>query len=219
MLNERVFRSEDAPVADRLAYWQERLERTPAPVRLSSDHAHDFRATQRVLDVGAVCVWPATFQSMVSRRTPKLIRQSDPEVFHLSLVVSGTAPGRWGDHEVVYEPTDLHVNDSSVPWEIHTGRSPATSVGVEVPKALLPLPRHAAADRIPRRVSTREGIGALLAQFLTQLNADTSCYRPSDGPRLGRVLQGCAHGHNGARDSPGPGRGNMMRFRLAGSPS
>ncbi|MGW7363239.1 AraC-like ligand-binding domain-containing protein [Streptomyces sp. NPDC054841] len=188
MLNEMVFRSEDVPPADRLAYWAERVGQTHAPVRMSSDHAHDFRATQRVLDLGAVSVWPATFQQLVIRRTRKLIRQSDPELYHLSLVVGGTGIGNWGGHETVYRPSDLHINDSSVPWEIRTGMDPVTAVGLEIPKSLLPLPRGMAGRTVPRRVPARTGIGALLAQFLTQLIADTAPYQPSDGARLGTVL-------------------------------
>nr|WP_260848669.1 helix-turn-helix domain-containing protein [Streptomyces sp. SLBN-118] len=183
-----VFRSEDVPAADRLDYWAERVGQTHAPVRMSSDHAHDFRATQRVLDLGAVSVWPATFQQLVIRRTPKLIRQSDPELYHLSLVVGGTGIGRWDGHEAVYRPSDLHINDTSVPWEIRTGSAPVTAVGLEVPKSLLALPHGVTGRTIPRRVPAGAGIGALLTQFLTQLIADTTPYQPSDGARLGTVL-------------------------------
>ncbi|MFE0191321.1 helix-turn-helix domain-containing protein [Streptomyces sp. NPDC058989] len=188
MLNETVFRSEDVPAADRLSYWAERMEQTHAPIHLSSDHAHDFRAVQRVLDLGAVSVWPATIPQVVMRRTPRLIRQSDPELYHLSFVVAGTGTGRWGDHEVVYRPSDLVINDSSLPWEIRGGRASVTTVGAEIPKALLPLPRGGARRTVPRRLPTRSGIGALLAQFLLRLSADTTPYQPSDGPRLGTVL-------------------------------
>ncbi|WP_407287017.1 helix-turn-helix domain-containing protein [Streptomyces sp. BP-8] len=188
MLNEMVFRSEDVPAADRLSYWAERLEQTHAPMHLSSDHSDDFRATQRVLDLGAVSVWPATIPQVVMRRTPRLIRQSDPELYHLSFVVGGTGAGRWDDHEVVYQPSDLVINDSSLPWEIRGDRAPVTTVGAEIPKALLPLPRGGARRTVPRRMTTRSGIGALLAQFLLRLSADTTPYRPSDGPRLGTVL-------------------------------
>jgi AraC-like DNA-binding protein len=37
-------------------------------------------------------------------------------------------------------------------------------------------------------MSSRDGIGALLAQFLTQVAGDTHRYAPSDAPRLGQVL-------------------------------
>ncbi|MGW1375324.1 AraC-like ligand-binding domain-containing protein [Streptomyces sp. NPDC002446] len=188
MLNETVFRSEDVPERDRLACWEERVGQTHAPVRMSSEHAHDFRAVQRVLDLGAVTLWPATFQQLVIRRTPKLIRQSDPELYHLSLVVGGTAGCTWDDREAVYRPADLHLNDSSLPWQIHTGASPVTAVGLEIPKSLLPLPRGMNSRAIPRQMPTGEGIGALLAEFLTRLTTDTTPYQPSDGPRLGTVL-------------------------------
>ncbi|MGP8299477.1 helix-turn-helix domain-containing protein [Streptomyces inhibens] len=188
MLNETVFRSEGVPAADRLPYGAEGLEQTPAPLHLSSDHAHDFRATQRVWDLGAVSVWSATIQQLVMRCTPKLIRRSAPEMYHVSLVVGGSGIVSWGDNEVVFRPSDLVINDTSLPWEIHGGRTTVTSVGVEVPKALLPLPRAMAGRTLPRRMSSRDGIGALLAQFLTQLSADTTPYQPSDGPRLGTVL-------------------------------
>ncbi|MEU9115332.1 helix-turn-helix domain-containing protein [Streptomyces sp. NPDC048483] len=188
MLDEKVFRTDDVPAADRLAYWAERIRDTHAPVRMSSDHARDFRATQRILGLGAVSVWPATFQQLVIQRTPKLIRQSDPELYHLSLVVSGTGACSWDDHEAVYRLSDLHINDSSVPWEIRTGKEPVTVVGLEVPKAMLLLPRGMSWSVVPRRAPSHEGISALLARFLTQLVADTTCYQPSDGPRLGTVL-------------------------------
>ncbi|MFD5737852.1 helix-turn-helix domain-containing protein [Streptomyces sioyaensis] len=38
-----------------------------------------------------------------------------------------------------------------------------------------------------RRLSGHESIGALLAQFLTQVARDSGSYRPDDGPRLGTV--------------------------------
>ncbi|WP_257980582.1 helix-turn-helix domain-containing protein [Streptomyces sp. CB02959] len=183
-----VFRSEDVPAADRLAFWAERMGNTHAPVRLRSDHAHDFRASQRVLALGAVSVWPATFQQVVIRRTPQLIRRSDPELCHFSLVMRGTGTVDWDGHEAAYRPLDLHINDSSVPWEVRTGRAPVTAVGVEIPKALLPLEGGLAVRRLPGRMPAHEGIGALLAQFLTQLISDTTPYQPTDGARLGSVL-------------------------------
>ncbi|MEE6265022.1 helix-turn-helix domain-containing protein [Streptomyces diastatochromogenes] len=187
-MNERVFRTEDVPAEDRLAYWAERMAQTHAPVQVRSDHAEDFRATQQVLDLGAVTVWSATFPQVVVRRTPRLIRRSDPGLSHLSLVVAGTWTADWGDHEVVYRPTDLIVGDSSLPAEVRGDQGPVALVGLEVPKALLPLPRGLDGRAVPRRMTTRQGVGALLAQFLTRLCEDTGPYRSCDGPRLGTVL-------------------------------
>ncbi|MGW2323603.1 AraC-like ligand-binding domain-containing protein [Streptomyces sp. NPDC001233] len=188
MLDEVVFRSEDVSAADRFDYWTELLGRTHAPMELRSDHADDFRASQRVLDLGAVTVWSHTFQPLVFRRTPKLIRQSDPETYHLSLVVRGSGTSVWRHRETDYKPHDLFINSSSLLNDLYSTGDPVQSVALEVPKALLPLPRDVAGRIVGAPVSARQGIGALLAQFLTRLTADPAAYQPCDRPRLAAVV-------------------------------
>ncbi|KPC65284.1 helix-turn-helix domain-containing protein [Streptomyces chattanoogensis] len=188
MLDEMVFRSEDVPASDRFDYWVDLLGRTHAPMELRSDCADDFQASQRVLDLGAVTVWSATFQPLVFRRTPELIRQSDPEAYHLSLIVRGAGVGVWRHRETEYKPNDLFINSSSLPNDVHSTSDPAQTVALEVPKALLPLPRDTAGRIVGAPVSARDGMGALLARVLTQLTADTTTFHPCDGPRLGAVL-------------------------------
>lgn len=53
---------------------------------------------------------------------------------------------------------------------------------------LMPLTSCRADQVLGRHLSGREGVGALLAQFLTQLAGDTSSYQPAEAPRLGTVL-------------------------------
>ncbi|MBM4794127.1 helix-turn-helix domain-containing protein [Streptomyces sioyaensis] len=187
MLNETVFGSDELPVADRFDGWLERISRTHAPVHLSSPCADDYRFRQRVLELGEVRVWPATFDPAAFRRTPALIRRSDPEIYHVSLLLAGSATVSWGKRQAHYRPYDLHCNDSSLPHDVHTHGEMVTTVGLEIPKALVPLP-ETRSTFIGGPMDGRDGIGALLAQFLTRLAADTSVYRPGDGPRLGRAL-------------------------------
>ncbi|WP_244419678.1 helix-turn-helix domain-containing protein [Streptomyces hygroscopicus] len=188
MLDETVFRSDDVPALDRFDYWVDLLGRSHAPMELRSDYADDFRASQRVLDLGGATVWSLAFQPLVFRRTPKLIRRSDPETYHLSLVVSGTGAGVWRHRETQYKPYDLLINSSSLPNDVHSIGAPVSTVALEIPKALVPLPRDVARRLVGVPVSAREGMGALLARFLTQLTEDTTSYQPADGPRLGAVL-------------------------------
>ncbi|MER6844702.1 hypothetical protein ABT321_29800 [Streptomyces platensis] len=111
MLTERLFRSGDLPPADRFDCWRELVGRTHAPLEVLSDHRADFLAAQRVLDLGAVSVWPTTFQPVCFRRTPKLIRQSDPEGLHLSL--SLTFRKAYGMAPRDYRNAAQHLGDSS----------------------------------------------------------------------------------------------------------
>ncbi|WP_455711968.1 helix-turn-helix domain-containing protein [Streptomyces decoyicus] len=188
MLDEMVFRSDDVPVLDRFDYWVDLLGRSHAPMELRSDYADDFRASQRVLDLGGVAVWSLAFQPLVFRRTPKLIQQSDPETYHLSLVVSGTGAGVWSHRETQYKPYDLLISSSSLPNDVHSIGAPVSTVALEIPKTLVPLPRDAARRIVGVPVSAREGMGALLARFLIQLTEDATSYQPTDGPRLGTVV-------------------------------
>ena len=189
VLNETVFRSEDVPPADRFDLWSDLVGRTHAPLELVSDHHTNYLASQRVLDLGPVSVWPTRFQPVCFRRTPKLIRQSDPETLHVSLVTEGVLCADRGGTQAVCGPERVCVVDSSRPVVVHGGNGHLahSGVGLEVPKALLPL-SHRQIDRVADlRMSWRDGFGELLARLLGQLAAGTDGYRPADGPRLGMV--------------------------------
>ncbi|WP_431771754.1 helix-turn-helix domain-containing protein [Streptomyces cucumeris] len=190
MLNETVFRTEGLHGADRFDFWCERVGRTHAPLDLYSPHAADYQARQRVLDLGAVYVWPTTHQAIRFRRTTKLIRQSDPEQYHIGIPIHGTNHISWGSENAVYGAREIQVFDSSRAFQVYSsnGSEQFTGIGIEVPKAVLPLPQHRMDGLFARGMSGREGFGALLLQFLSQLSSDTSCYLPSDGPRLGGVV-------------------------------
>ncbi|WP_406507455.1 helix-turn-helix domain-containing protein [Streptomyces sp. NBC_00212] len=190
MLCEVVFRTEDLPGADRFDFWCERIGRTHAPLDFHSDHAADYRAHQRVLELGAVHMWPTTHQSLTYRRTPRLIRQSDPESFHIGIPLKGNNRVAFDDQKAVYGAHTIGVFDSSRPVEVTcaNGADPFQGIGIEVPKALLHLPRHKTDQLFARAIPGTDGMGALLVQFVTRLAADTSAYQPCDGPRLGTVL-------------------------------
>lgn len=175
-------------MCDRFEAWAERLGRTHAPMQLSSERTADYRGHQRVIGLGEVTVWPATFDHLVFRRTPGLVRQSDPEVFHLSLLRHGDGAASWGRQQVAYRIDDFHVNCSSRSYDISTGPDPVTIIGVEIPRAAVGVPAGRADQVVGRRISGREGMGALLAGLLVQLAGDTSSYRAADAERLGTVV-------------------------------
>ena len=164
------------------------MGRTHAPMELSSQRAADYRGYQRVIGLGEVTVWPATFDHLVFRRTPRLVRQSDPEVFHLSLLRHGDGAASWGKRQVGYQQNDFHVNCSSRSYDVSTGTDPVTIIGVEIPRAAMALPLGRADGVVGRRISGRDGMGALLAGMLVQLTSDTSSYRADDAKRLGTVV-------------------------------
>ncbi|MGW7410136.1 hypothetical protein ACWGI9_41755 [Streptomyces sp. NPDC054833] len=88
-----------------------------------------------------------------------------------------------GRRETSYRALDFHTNDSSRPYQIRTGDGIVSSVGGDIPKALLPLPRSKVEQALDRPMSGREGGGVLVMQFLDQLAADTTPYQAADGCR------------------------------------
>ncbi|MFI0937545.1 AraC family transcriptional regulator [Streptomyces sp. NPDC021020] len=189
MLDEMVFRSEDVAVADRFDLWHDLMSSTHAPMDLTSDSAADFRGTLRLMDLGGITLWPASFPQLTFHRTPSRIRQSDPETVNLSLVVHGDALTHWPDRpQRAIRVGDFHMNVSSVPMDV-CGFGPwIEMIGVEVPRSSLSLPWDRVRDVLGRDLQGRTGIGALVAQFLTQVTSHTGDYRQADAPRLGRVL-------------------------------
>ncbi|MEV1081320.1 helix-turn-helix domain-containing protein [Streptomyces sp. NPDC050211] len=185
-----VFRCEDVPAHDRLEFWRERVGRTAAPLEVTSDYAADYWAEQRVLELGPVTVWPTSFRPARFLRTAKMVRQSDPEILHLRLLLRGGLAFDHGGRTDTFSPGDLYLADSSRPGDLRAyddrESGALKAVGVEVPKALLHVPPHR--ELLGRRLSGREGIGVLLTEFLTGLDRQADTLRPSDAPRLGTVL-------------------------------
>lgn len=186
---ESVSNSEDLPVADRFVHLRELMSPAPVPMDARGDHVDDVRVHQRDLHLGALRAWTMTFQPMTFHRTVKLIKRSDPQTYNICLLLHGTMGRTWDSSEATYAPHDLHISDSSQPFELRADstQGPISCIGIELPKRLLPLPPHRADQLIGKPISTRHGIGALLAQFLTHLTTDTSSFRAADAPRLGIV--------------------------------
>lgn len=120
---------------------------------------------QRPIELGAVSVWCADVRPLVVRHPPAA--RNAGRHYHLLLRPEG---------EAVIVPA---------------GRTTALRAGdfcVRLPEALLPLPRGRVDALLGRRFPSRDGVGAVLARFLTQLTRTSDALQPSDGPRLGTVL-------------------------------
>ncbi|MEU5401455.1 AraC family transcriptional regulator [Streptomyces sp. NPDC005963] len=200
MLSQTVFRTDDVPAADRMDAWQQCVGQTIAPLEVhvdpqgSSAHSGEsFTAHQRLIRLDGVAVWPMASDPCRYVRNPRLIRRSDPEQYHLTLLLPGCGPLRTehAGRRSVHRAHGLYLLDTSLPSNVTSSRSdgPVRAIGVEVPRLLLDPPRHGAlASVLGRSLSAEVGFGGLLAQFLTSLDSDRSDYRPSDAPRLRTVL-------------------------------
>jgi AraC-like DNA-binding protein len=187
----RELRTEDLPVAERFGFFHDIGASEMTATVISSDHKDDFRATMRALDLGTTQVTALTYPSLENRRTPKLIRRSDPELYQVAVTLRGHQRIDQFGRGASFCRHDLLLYDSSRPFHgrvtADEGETVATVVA-QVPKMLFPLPPNRVDQLLALCLPGRAGVGALLVQFLTCLTADAGRYRPSDGPRLGTVL-------------------------------
>ncbi|WP_331737180.1 helix-turn-helix domain-containing protein (plasmid) [Streptomyces sp. NBC_00984] len=186
---ETVFRWEELPEADRFECWRDMACDSHAPNEVDSEQADDFRATLRVLGLGPVSVSALDCPPLRSDRTPRLIRQSDPELYNLTFTQRGSAGAVHAGREIQLGEGDLMLSTTSLPLRTRmaTDHESVAMIDVLFPQALLPLPKGAADRLLTLPFSGRAGLGVLLAQFLNRLTAESATYRPADAERLGAV--------------------------------
>ncbi|MER7196060.1 helix-turn-helix domain-containing protein [Streptomyces flaveolus] len=187
---ERVFDSQFLPALDRVDAWREITASALIPNEFVVDRAAEFRASLRAANLGGAQVTAMTYASMASRRTPQMIRQSDPEMYAVGLILRGQQAIIQDRREAPLAAGDLVVYSTSQPYAavVEAERDTAASVVVQVPRAMVPVSSNRVNRILALRMPGREGVGGLLASFLTHMANDTSPYRPADSQRLGSVL-------------------------------
>ncbi|WP_329090121.1 helix-turn-helix domain-containing protein [Streptosporangium sp. NBC_01469] len=162
-------------------------------VGLEMDIGPGLASGDRETQFGALRVATRSFQPLrLWRASENPVVPEDRETYQLLVPLAGTMNAVWDDRQATSSVGSLVVHDMSrlMTCEFRTrdrGTDFRTAL-VTVPRSLLPLPcRHI--DRIlGNRIAACEGVGALLAGFVTNLAGTPEAYRPSDGPRLGMVL-------------------------------
>ncbi|MER7672362.1 AraC family transcriptional regulator [Kitasatospora sp. NPDC096128] len=193
---ESVFRGEGVPVRERFDCWRELIGRTRAS-EMTSEHADDFRAEMRRLELGPVTLLRSSFPPTRFRRTAAMVRRTDPGVYHLTMPLDGGLSLTRGTRERTrtFGRGDLYLVDSSHPYEVRAlgaraeGRREqrTEAVGIDFPVSLLPLPPHRLRDLLGRGFSVREGTCALLSDFLVGLDRQAAALGPAEAARLGTI--------------------------------
>jgi AraC-like DNA-binding protein len=214
---ETMFRSDDVAPAERFARWYEVSEQAYAPVEIHSDHKADFRATIRNLDLGIVQVSTLTYPPVQVSRTPKLIRQSDPEAFQLWLNLRGIIRITQGGRGAELAGQDLVLFDTSRPY--HGFTDAVAGVVVQWPRALMPLGPDAVSRLTAVRISAGQGMGALLSRHLIELTRQAAHYRPADTARLSTITLDllaalCAHHLEAEASLPPEARQQALQAKI-----
>ena len=186
-----IFRAMEFPPGEGFDRWHEFTRRAHVSTLIRTSRVADFPATLRTLDFGGIQVSRETFPAMRIDRTPKLIRQSDPEQYHVALIERGTCGLDQLDRNISLGAGDLTLYDTSQPFTAWTSAPGSdecgTSLRVQIPKTALTLRPHAMQRLLAARLPAREGIGALVTTYVSALLTHAGTYRAADETRLAHV--------------------------------
>ncbi|MFF9838647.1 helix-turn-helix domain-containing protein [Streptomyces sp. NPDC013740] len=177
------------PEEDRFEWFSDLVTRELAPIAIKPENGDPFQGEMAGLDLGRVQVATFSYTPLRSRRTPALIRQSDPEQYHLALLTRGTTWFSQQRTQSTQPVGQMVLWDTSRPFESGTteGTEPIGAIVLQVPKQALPL-RPDRVDRLlARRLDGESGMGAVLAQFLRTVAAHGPDCAPHERARLDQV--------------------------------
>lgn len=183
-------RVDDQPPAARLDYFQHGLASAIAPFELRLETAGPLRGASlregRVGNVGVATVTlPPPFDC---RRTPKLIRRSDPEVFKIDVQLRGDTVIDQSGRQVVMRPGDFTFVDLSRPTRVRHFGDEHEVAAVVFPHAALPL-RHDELARVTAvRVPGRDSLGAPIAALARHLARRPDGFGAMEGAVLSAAL-------------------------------
>jgi AraC-like DNA-binding protein len=184
-----VFDSTALPEAERAAAWEDVTARALRPTRFRSLDSSTFAMRLQAMGLGAARLTQLTFGSLESERTPKLIRQADPELFHIALVRRGSQHmGLEQKRNVArLHAGDMVLYESSRPFCTYSHGAGVTEILVlQFPRGLLRLPYSAADSLLARPLST-DGPCRILARFLLALAEDYPRLQRSESEGFGDI--------------------------------
>jgi AraC-like DNA-binding protein len=183
-----VVSTADVPPGERFGFWREVNSKiwVPYDLRCEPQARSSFRAQVGISEFGGVQVTLMTSMPHSVHRTPKLIRQADPEVFKLGCIVHGHGVIAQDGRCTEFGVGDLMFYDTSRPYkaELKTHGPAGQLLLLRFPRSLLPLPARDLQSLSAVRIPGVKGIGALSSQFLLQLARRMGELSSSDTARL-----------------------------------
>ncbi|GIH79658.1 helix-turn-helix domain-containing protein [Planobispora longispora] len=183
-----VVSTAEVPAQERFAFWREVSSTTWVPYDTRCPpHLRDrFQAQIGCRRLGPVQATLMTTTPYAIHRTPKLIRQTDPEVYKLCCTVHGHGVVTRDDRQAVFGAGDLVLYDTSRPYRAELAVDiPAIQMLVlQFPRSLLPLPSRDLRRLGMAPIAGIQGISALTSQFMLHLAKHMDELTPSDTARL-----------------------------------
>ncbi|WP_405015137.1 helix-turn-helix domain-containing protein [Kitasatospora sp. NBC_01539] len=174
---------------DRFEWFTDVVASALAPTQISCEAPGEFSAEASAVDLGPVQLSEFAYGPLRSRRTPALIRKSDPEQYQVALVTGSPMWISQRRNESGLISGDMVLWDTSHPYEAGApnGGDLVRAVILQIPKSVMPI-RADKIDRVlARRLPCDTGTGAVLAQLISTLRTNLADCSEHERTRLGRI--------------------------------
>jgi cytosine/adenosine deaminase-related metal-dependent hydrolase len=180
--------NEHLAAGERFDCWRETLcQSRLAPVEARADNEADFRFSMRYNDLGTARVSVYTAMPYNVRRTPRLIRESSPDLLALSMPLSGHGSLAHAGRQTFMPQGSLCLYETWRPYHVDAA-GPGTGTGrglmIAFPRTLLPLPDRKLRQVTAMAMPAGPGIGTLTSRLLADLAAGMDHYTRGEASRL-----------------------------------
>lgn len=219
---DTVFDSDAHAPGERTQAWVEATAASVIPTRLTFPDEGTFGARLKTMDLGSARLTALSYAALRARRTPALIRRSDPEYYQVTLIEAGRHGFDQAGRRSLVTAGNLVLHDTSHPFE---GMVPASSprsesLMLQFPRKLLPLPERQATRLLAVPLEGAHGTGRLLAHFLRTMADEEVPYSAPDlvrltGTAIDLVAAALAHHLEGDRDLPPDSRRRALFLQMS----
>ncbi|MEU6413114.1 helix-turn-helix domain-containing protein [Microbispora sp. NPDC046933] len=172
---------------DRFDYWFEVIAQAHAPAWVSSRQPGEFLASLELLDLGQVQITKMRHPPLTADRTARQIRQCDPEVIQLNLLMDHEATVQHHGRSAAPRAGQFLLLSSSSPYKTFCRGRMNTALVVQAPREALPL-SAAVIDQVTAvPFPARGGVAGVFSRYLLQLLSEADEYGPGDEAVLARV--------------------------------
>jgi len=189
-VRESKFSTDDLPPADRWASWNEFGNGTHYTTRMRTHDPGNFQGSMSLLDFGSIKVSTLTYSPLEVFRTPRLIRQADPDLHQLLLHLRGQIGVSQAGRESSVRSRELILYDTSRPfhsWAATTRGAVVSCMVVLIPKKLIPLRPQVLEPLNATPLPAQRGLTALLRRHLIGLRSNAASRTAADAARLGTI--------------------------------
>lgn len=170
-------------VAHNLREFRTAVSASFVPLNVTTSKPDPFWGQIRSTSIDEVHICEVSAARHTVERTPELIARSETHYFKLSLLLTGSGLLIQDGREAVMGPGDLAIYDTQRPYSLVFDDDFSTMV-VMFPTHLIDLPADTVGRLTARKMSGEEGLGSMVAPFLTQLAGNLEQLNGSTATRL-----------------------------------